>query len=160
MTVSEALRRLQQNATFTPEVQGSDVASALADDVAELIESYPGIASLSDYLRFLADTGGAHISSETFSLVLYGFGGYVVPSFHEGYFIDNDRFFLFGEVIYPQAPEDPPVFLAFDVQSGGDQVWIVRDESGDYRAWADSFCALLMNFAVGKYPDYPSDGPK
>jgi hypothetical protein len=96
-------------------------------------------------------TGGAHIHNQEFSLGIYGFGGYVVTSFDEGLFLDNDRYFGFGEVLYYRKPE-PVWVLAFDFERDSDQVFTSPIEESDYVQCANTFLALLNDFARGTYP--------
>jgi hypothetical protein len=149
--LSLALERLKSVATVTPEFQGSDVYAGIKEQYDDFLRTYPSVAGLHDYLEFLRLTGGAHAHNQVFSLVLYGFGGYVVPSFDEGLFLDRERYFLFGEALYPRQPEPNAVFFAFDTALDGAVCW-VREEHGAFTHCADSFSDLLLDFAEARYP--------
>lgn len=150
-----ALDRLSAVITVTPEYEGSDVPGATAELIEELIEEYPGIAKFADYLELLGATGGVYAHGRGADLGFYGFGGRVVASFEEGWFLDRDRYFLFGEILYPQTPDPEPVFLAFDVSAGQDAVHYRTEDDGPYRRCADSLGQFLLDLAAGHYPAYP-----
>jgi hypothetical protein len=151
-SLSSVIERLRSVAIVTPEYQGVDVFAAIQEDYEELLETYPGLKNYPDYLKFLRQTGGAHIHNQQFSLVIYGFGGYVVPSFEEGVFLDRERFFLFGEVLYTAQPDPSTLFFAFDLRSERDTVYCLVEEQSDYTPCAASFIGLLVDFAEGRYP--------
>jgi hypothetical protein len=152
VTASEAMARLRSAAKVTPEFEGSDVPGEMADRIEALIREYPGIASYRDYLQLLGATGGVGADNERFDLLLYGLGGYVVPAFDEGYFLDRDRYFLFGELMRLDEADQDPIFLAFDTNSGRDRVMYLLEEGGDYIVFADSFSELVGKLAAGELP--------
>lgn len=151
ITLSSALKKFSLAAEVVPEYEGPDLFSEIKEQYEGLLQSYPQLKNYSAYLEFLRLTGGAHIHNENFSLGLYGFGGYVVASFDEGLFLDQDRYFIFGEVLYTMKPE-PVYFFAFDLQSNDDKVYASPDEKSEYNFCSPSFTDLLLEFTNGKYP--------
>jgi hypothetical protein len=149
------LEPLSAVATVTPEYEGTDVPGATQEMYESLLETYPAIARFGDYTNLLRATGGVHADNREVDLALYGFGGYVVASFDEGYFLDRDRYFLFGELLYPRTPSPEPVFLAFDTQSDRDAAYCLDKPGGEYRLCADSLRDLLADLAERRYPCYP-----
>jgi hypothetical protein len=151
MDIHTIISNLKKVATFTPEFFGKNILEALQPEYDLLIQNYPGILQYPNYLDFLKLTGGVHIHNQDFSLGIYGFGGYIVASFEEGWFLDQDHFFQFGEVIYPGHSDQVYVF-AFDFHSKEDMVYVSPIETSEYKVCAKSFKHLLMNFAAKKYP--------
>src|SRR5262245_44362263 len=105
MNLSSVIEALKRVAVVTPEYEGNDVFAEIKEQYESLIETYPRLKDYTTYLDFLKMTGGAHIHSQDFSLGIYGFGGYVVTSFDEGLFLDQGRYFHFGEVLYHAQPD-------------------------------------------------------
>jgi hypothetical protein len=151
MDIYSAIEALRSFATFSPEYEGENIFVEIKDSYERLLDSYPRLKSYSTYLNFLKFTGGAHIHNQDFSLGIYGFGGYVVASFEEGLFLDQDRYFQFGEVLYHAEPDLVYVF-AFDLDSKKDMVYISPIDQTDYIFSCISFIQLLNNFASGQYP--------
>jgi hypothetical protein len=149
------LERLDAVASVTPEYEGEDVPGATQEMYESLLETYPGIAKFRDYTDVLRATGGIHADNREMDLALYGFGGYVVASFDEGNFLDRERYFLFGELLYPRTPSPEPVFLAFDTKAEHDAVYCLEEPGGEYKRCADSFRDLLTDLAERRYPCYP-----
>ena len=149
MNVQSTIVALKSVATVTPEFPPEAVETETTEELAALVTKYPALTKFSDYVEFLKLTGGAHIHNEEFSIGFYGFGGFVVTSFDEGLFLDDDRFFCFGEVLYYQKPEPVYVF-AFDFESDSDLVLTSPIEESDYVVCATSFLGLLNSFAGGK----------
>jgi len=147
---SAALNCLRQVAEFTPEYEGSDVPAAVREPVERLLAEYPRLARHADYVEFLRSTGGAHFDNDIWSFGIYGFGGYVVPSFEERLFVDKERFFLFGEILY--YANDAEVFLFFDLPGNDETVWFCRSPGAGYRVCAASFRDLLRKICEGLYP--------
>ena len=148
MTLQAANEALKKIAVFTPEY---DQAEAFKEPYQELLDLYPALNHYTAYLDFLKATGGAHIHNKKFSLGVYGFGGYVVTSFDEGLFLDQERYFHFGEVLYHAQP-DPIYVFAFDFRLQVDTVYLSPIEESDYRLCCNSFVELLSRFATGEYP--------
>jgi hypothetical protein len=148
------LERLGAVASVTPEYEGTDVPGATRELYDELVETYPGLEKFEDYATVLQATGGVHAENREMDLILYGFGGYVVPSFEEGWFLDRDRYFLFGEIMYLQPSESEPVFLAFDTSADQDTVYFRIEDGGEYIRFADSFERFLADLAEARYPGY------
>ena len=151
MTLNSAMTSLGRVTVISPEYEGADAPAAIAGPLEQLTESYPRLRDYTDYLDFLRLTGGAHIHNKTFSLGVYGFGGYLVTSFDEGLFLDQGHYFRFGEVLYHAHP-DPVYVFAFDLRSAMDAVYVSPIERSDYTFCCASFTELLNAFAVGKLP--------
>jgi len=153
VTLSVVIEKLRQVAVFAPEHAGGEALPDLMESYEDLLGSYPKIKDFPIYLEFLRTTAGAHIHNTDFSLVLYGLGGYVVPSFEEGLFLDKERYFLFGEVLYTSQP-DATYFFAFDFQSKRDIVYVSKNEGATYTSCTPSFIDLLLDFASARYPGH------
>jgi hypothetical protein len=128
----------------TFEAPGED----FSEEVGELTAEYPGIAGYTDWLNLLRATGGVYTENDDVDLGLYGFGGNIT-SFAEGNFLDEDRYFNFGEMMYLRPASDP-MLLSFDTQSG--KVLVTDEELSGYTPFADSFRDLLARLALGDYP--------
>lgn len=152
MNAQSILAALKSVATVTPEFPPEAVETETTEALAALMREYPALTKFSDYLEFLKLTGGAHIHDQEFSLGIYGFGGYVVTSFDEGLFLDNGRYFCFGEVLYYRKPEPMYVF-AFDFEADSDLILTSPIEESDYVVCATTFLGLLNSFARAKYPE-------
>jgi len=148
ITLASVIENLSSVAKIVPEYDNPDVFS---EDYENLLESYPRLKDYPDYLAFLRGTGGAHIHNQNFSLGIYGFGGYVVASFDEGVFLDQARYFQFGEVLYTKQPE-PIYFFAFDIESERDLVYSSSNGQSEYTFSSSSFVELLLEFANRQYP--------
>jgi hypothetical protein len=135
----------------TFEFTGDDVAARTKEPAEALVDEYPGIAPYSNYLDLLRATGGTYTENDAIDLGLYGFGGEGVTSFEEGNFLDQDRYFLFGELMHLTG-EDDPLLLAFDTASGRDEVLYTTEEPDEYTPFAGSFRELLEKLAGGDYP--------
>lgn len=151
ITASSVIDKLKTVADYTPEFEGENIFPEIQQSYTELLEKYPKLNDYPDYLEFLRQTGGAYIDHKDFSLGIYGFGGYVVTSFDEGSFLDQERYFLFGEVLFKAEPEIN-YFLAFDFQSPGELILMKPDELSQYRPCCHGFLQLLEDFANGRYP--------
>jgi hypothetical protein len=150
MSIRSTLAALASVATVTLEFRvGADAQTRTPLDA--LVRSCPALARYPTYLEFLRSTGGAHIHNREFSLGIYGFGGEIVTSFAEGQFLDDNRYFQFGEVLYHRQP-DPVFVFAFDLKALSDQVVTSAIERSDYRPCAHSFVALLQAFIRGEMP--------
>jgi hypothetical protein len=150
---SPPLRRLAEIAKVTPELVGPDVPNATRDLLDELVETYPAIAKFGGYLELLGASGGLHIHNDDLDLGLYGLIGQVVPSFDEGWFLEDDRYFVLGEIMYPRAGK-LEVFLAFDTTQDRDLVF-ARTHEGEHERVAGSLEDLLSGLAEGRYPLHP-----
>ena len=148
ITLSSVIETLSSVAKIVPEY---DKLNIFSEEYEDLLKSYPRLKDYSDYLEFLRRTGGAHIHNQDFSLGIYGFGGYVVASFDEGVFLDQGRYFQFGEVLYTKRPE-PIYFFAFDFESQRDVVYSSPNGQSEYTFCSSSFVELLLEFADGTYP--------
>jgi hypothetical protein len=146
--LSSVIEKLSTVAKIVPEYEDPNVFS---EEYEDLLKSYPRLKDYSDYLEFLRRTGGAHIYNQDFSLGIYGFGGYVVASFDEGVFLDQARYFQFGELLYTKRSE-PIYFFAFDLESDQDVVYSSPNGRSEYTFCSSSFSELLLKFANGKYP--------
>jgi hypothetical protein len=153
MSLQSAIKALKRRATFTPEYQPDGASSEIERGCQSLLGTYPDLKNYSDYLEFLKMTGGSHIHNRDFSLGIYGFGGYVVTSFDEGLFLDEERYFRFGEVLY-QAQPDPVYAFAFDFQKADDVVHISPIDESCYAPCCSSFAELVEDFAAGNYPRF------
>jgi hypothetical protein len=151
---SPQLKRIAEVAKVTPELVGPDVPNATQELMAELLAEYPGIRQFGDYLELIASTGGLHAHNDDFDLGLYGLIGQVVPSFDENYHVEDDHFFVFGELMYPRA-DDTEVFLALDTNLDHDTVF-ARTHEGEHERVAGSVAELLSGLAEGRYPLYPA----
>lgn len=145
------IANLKQIADVTPEYEDEDVASVVEEPFEDLLQRYPKLKHLKNYLDFLTLTGGAHISNQQFSLGIYGFGGYLVPSFDEGEFLDGDRYFQFGDVKFFDNPE---LVLAFDLESKQETVFISEFEKPNYKSLECDFIGLLNKFSDGHLPGF------
>jgi hypothetical protein len=123
----------------------------LEEEARDLVDEYPGIASYDDYLALLRATGGTYTVNDDIDLGLYGFGGEGVTSFEEGNFLDEERYFLFGELM-AQHGDGNSLLLAFDTRAGSDAVLYTTEELGEYTPFASSFRDLLTKLARGDYP--------
>ncbi|SRR5690349_1789162 len=123
----------------------------LEAEARDLVDEYPGIAPYEDYLGLLRATGGSYTYNKDIDLGLYGFGGEGVTSFEEGNFLDEGRYFLFGELM-PQHGDGDSLLLAFDTQSGSDAVLYTTEALGEYTPFASSFRDLLTKLSRGDYP--------
>lgn len=148
ITLSSVIDKLSLVAKIVSE---HDNLNVFSEEYEDLLKLYPRLKNYSEYLEFLRRTGGAHIHNQIFSLGIYGFGGYVVASFDEGVFLDQGRYFQFGEVLYLQQPE-PIYFLAFDLETERDLVYSSANGHSEYNSCSSSFVELLLEFANGKYP--------
>lgn len=144
------IRRLSEVAEFVTEYDPEEAADITEGPLAELVGKYPGIEKFSQYISFLKMTGGAFASTSEFSLGIYGFEGHVVKSFDEGLFLDQDRFFLFADVMYPDMKNI--IYFAFDITTREDSVFMSADEDPTYAICATSFEAWLSRFILGNYP--------
>ncbi|MDI1478914.1 hypothetical protein [Polyangium sp. y55x31] len=118
----------------------------------ELLAETPALAKQTAYLAFLRRTGGVNLENDELSLGLYGFSGELVPSVtDEGPFVDQERYFQFGEVLYSGPPEERYVF-ALDLQSDSQAVWVSPFESSAYVPCCGSIVDLLEAFAAGRRP--------
>jgi hypothetical protein len=151
----EILDRLSSKGTFVSECDYKNPPKDLKDDYNDLVKKYPAIAKLTDYKDFLLVTGGAGYEDKTVDMMFYGFSGYTVASFDEGNFLDKDRYFLFGELLYikdeNKESEQRDIFLVFDTKSDSDAVYFGH-MGEDYHKFAGSFSEFLQNIADGKYP--------
>lgn len=145
------IAKLKRIADFTPEYEDEDVASIVKEPYEELLLRYPRLICYKNYLDFLKLTGGAHISNQQFSLGIYGFGGYLVPSFDEGEFLDENRYFQFGEIKFFNFPE---LVLAFDLDSKEETVFISEFEEPNYKTLDCDFIDLLNSFSDGRLPGF------
>lgn len=150
MSVSTTLDEVRRTAAVTPEFDPADLG-LVEEPLGELLAEHPALSGFPDYVEFLRSTGGAHIHNADFSLGLYGVGGEVVTAFDEGVFLEGNRYFIFGEALYTSQPE-PVVFFAFDLQSGGDEVYFRLDETSEYTRCSASFLEFLAGFGAGRYP--------
>lgn len=155
MSADELIALLDAVGKTTFEFTGEDVAGRTEEPAEALVDEYPGIASYTDYLDLLRATGGVYTENDDIDLGLYGFGGESVTSFEEGNFLDQDRYFLFGELMHLRGDAEP-LLLAFDTQSGSDQVLYTTEDPGEYTAFATSLRDLLAKLALGDYPPPPS----
>lgn len=151
MALSILIEKIKAVAKFSPEFETDEELSSIRKSYQDLLELYPALTEYPAYLEFLRLTGGAHIHNADFSLGIYGFGGEIVTSFEEGLFLDSERYFLFGEVLYLSNP-DEEFALAFDFDSKQDLVYISPIGESDYTLCADSFLELLEKFSTGAYP--------
>ena len=156
MSADDLIARLDAVGTTTFEFPGADARERTRAPAEALVEEYPGIAGYGDYLDLLRATGGVYTENDDIDLGLYGFGGESVTSFDEGNFLDQDRYFLFGELMHLKDSADP-LLLAFDTQSGSDEVLYTTEEPGEYTPFASSFAELLEKLARGDYPPPPSE---
>jgi len=74
-----------------------------------------------------------------------------VTSFEEGNFLDEERYFLFGELMSQHGDGDS-LLLAFDTQSGTDAVLYTTEALGEYTPFASSFRDLLTKLSRADYP--------
>ena len=146
MNLQSVLEELRKVAVISQEYP-ANAFSEFKESYEGLLESYPALTHYPDYLEFLKTTGGAHIHNQEFSLGIYGFGGYEVTSFDEGLFLDQERFFHFGEVLYHAQP-DPVYVFAFDLRSEVDKIYTSPIERSDYTLAGNSFLELLANFST------------
>lgn len=153
MTLENVIELLKSSADFVPEIEEDEVFSnELNNSYDSLIHTYSSLKNYPDYLEFLRKTAGAFIDHSDFSLGVYGLIGYVVTSFEEHrLFLDKERFFHFGDVIYSSDPGSIFIF-AFDFQSETNEVYITLDGVWDYSFCNSSFLHFLSDFANGKYP--------
>lgn len=152
VTISSAVEKLKAAAEFIPEFEGDDVFAVVREPYESLLDEYPQLKRYPDYLEFLRATGGAFINHPDYSLGIYGFEGYVVTSFAEDrLFLDRERYFHFGDVLYP-AVSGMIYVLAFDFQSELDRVLVSENEAWEYSECSPSFARLLLDFAGGKRP--------
>ena len=150
-TYQEIFAQSKSGISFVPEFEGDNVSALVNTHFAELLQRYPPLSRYHNYLDFLNNTGGAHIHDERFSLGIYGFGGYLVPSFDEGEFLDNDRYFQFADVMYYQ---DPELVFAFDFESNGEDIYIANFKDLNYFPVGCDFYTLLKRFADDQLPGY------
>jgi len=150
MTLQLVLESLRRIAMVTPEYEGDNVGAVTDAQVTELLQQYPSLVAHKDYLEFLRMTGGAHIRNARFSLGVYGFGGYVVPSLNEELVVEDDRYFNFGDVLY----EDNQLEILFfwDIKDSAAEGCFARALDTPYFRCADSFTTLLQLFANGHAP--------
>jgi hypothetical protein len=151
MNLQSAIDKIEKVATVTPEFEPNTAVSDIERGRLSLLSTYPVLSNYTDYLELLRITGGVHIHNSDFSLGIYGFGGYVVTSFDEGLFLDQDRYFRMGEVLYHTQTE-PSYALAFDLYRTQDAVYISLIEQSNYEICCNSFVELIEGFAAGKYP--------
>jgi hypothetical protein len=152
--MEEVVERLSSVTDFTPEYEGEseDIFLTIKESYDSLLRRYPRLESYGGYLEFLRRTGGAFIDHQDFSLGIYGFEGYVVTSFNESrLFLDRNRYFHFGDVLYADHPDLIYVF-AFDFESEKDIVLVAENEKWEYAPCSPSFKELLLGFASGRYP--------
>jgi hypothetical protein len=154
MNLQDVVAALKRVATFAPEYNERTVLAEIKEPYESLIKSYSQLKNYPVYLDFLKMTGGAHIHNHEFSLGIYGFRGQIVTSFDEGLFLDQDRYFHFGEVLY-SIPADLVFVFAFDLRSAVDNVYISPIEESNYSLCCGSFSELLNRFANGAYPGLP-----
>lgn len=155
--VSSLLQSMGRSAEVHPEHAAGALPDGFVSSFDELLRSFPQLHEHPTYLEFLRLTGGAHIENEAFSLGIFGFGGHIVTSLdEEGPFVDMDRYFQFGDVLYPGPPESRFV-LAFDLESHRDTVLISPFERSEYSPCCESFAELLESFVSGRYPGVSSD---
>ena len=140
----ELIALLQAFGKTTFEEPGED----FSEEVEALVDAYPAVAGYEDWLALLRVSGGVYAENDDVDLGLYGFGE-KITAFSEGDFLDQDRYFGFGEMMYLR-PESDPILLAFDTQSGRCSS-PTRSSSG-YSPFADSFRDLLARLALGDYP--------
>jgi hypothetical protein len=150
MNPRHILDDLKQVATVALEFADHKALMAVGDKYEKLLADFPQLGTHPAYLDLLGATGGAHVHNSLFSLGLYGFGGYLVPSFDEGPFVDEDRYFIFGEVLYFGTGVE--AVFAFDMQASSDLVYISPLSVPHYRCCCESFLQLLEAFVVGPYP--------
>ncbi len=159
--VAAAMRRLDAVATVTREYRGADVPAAVQLLIDELLAEFPGLGTCKEYLDFLAHGGGAHISNARFSLGIHGFEGYVVSALSERALLDQERYFLFAELLLLE--EDEEIFFFFDLGSrGGDfevPVCWRTVENPVYVKFSDSFGSFLERCAEGDL-NIPGEVPK
>jgi hypothetical protein len=137
--------KLRQASDFQTEFDAAEF-SLFREAYERFLAAYPPLVRLTDYLRFLQMTGGAFVDNRNYSLVIYGFGGDVAPSFDEPrLFLDRDRYFHFGDVVRPTRAGVIKVF-AFDLTSDTDTVYVSDDGVWEYDLFADSFCRMLHIF--------------
>lgn len=149
--MSELIALLDEIGKTTFEFTGDDVAARTQAPAEALVEEYPGIARYGDWLDLLRATGGTYTENDEIDLGLYGFGGQGVTSFDEGNFLDQDRYFLFGELMHLTGDDDS-LLLAFDTEAGSDAVLYTTEEPDEYTPFAGSFRELLEKLARGDYP--------
>ena len=151
MSADDLIALLDGIGKTTFEFTGDDVAGETREAAEALVEEYPGIAGYGDWLDLLRATGGTYTLNDDIDLGLYGFGGESVTSFEEGDFLDQDRYFLFGELMSRHGDGDS-LLLAFDTRSGSDQVLYTTEDPGRYTPFASSFRDLLTKLSRGDYP--------
>jgi len=151
MSSGDLIALLDAIGKTTFEFTGDDVEARTREAAEALVEEYPGIERYEDWLGLLRATGGTYTRNQDIDLGLYGFGGEGVTSFEEGNFLDQDRYFLFGELMSQHGDGDP-LLLAFDIRSAADQVLYTTEDPGEYTPFASSFRDLLTKLARGDYP--------
>lgn len=148
------LEKVGKVADVHPEYDGANF-DATKEPYEELLGTYPHLKNCPDYLEFLRLTSGAGIGNKRISFMLYGFGGYVVAAFDEGFTVlDEGRYFIFGEILTLEEPKEVNYFFAFDLNAGGDAVYFAVEHDSEYRFCSPSFVEFMLEFSKDRMPDF------
>lgn len=154
-SLEEAVNNIRRVANFEPDQEpGESEANAGLD---KLLTTYPTLASFDNYVEFLRCYGGAYVACPAFSLGIYGFSGYNVPSFDEGNFVSRDHYFNFADIQYSGDPHAIE-FFHFDLRLTLDKVYRRIDKSEDFDLSQDSFVAFL-HWIAGLATQFKKHGP-
>lgn len=141
-----ALDKLQRRLDVSSEIEYGLNKDYVKEKTNELIADYIGLQRKEDYIEFINNTGGAHISNDIISFMIYGFEGQIVTSFEEVELLYDNKYFVFGELMYLDESK-PSLAFAFDIKSYEQFVYsslLVNEPV--FTKYSNSFIDLLNDF--------------